>query len=191
MVLENISLILSTIALVSLLGVIFYTAVVIREEREAYQENARIFSFCYFIFYLPSWWRESLRTRESIRFEKDDWFAQFTELPYSSLSMEETLRDILGKRELAFDRDSTEIFIPYSLRNRPEIREGTLEIVRVEGTATQNGETRVYSDIFLFKDHRNAQCFMCESQSSVLSGMVEGPYFEEAVKNYRFTTVIS
>ena len=190
MVLENSTLIFSILVLVSFLGVLLYTAIVIKEEREAYRENAQTFSLRSLLFSFPSWWKESLKTDKLLRFEKGDWFAQFSSFPYSSLSGVEAVREIIRDRELVFDGKGTDIGTPYDLKDRPEIKDGTLEIVRIEGTATQYGETRVYYDIFLFKDHRNNQCILCESQSSVLSGMVEGPYFEEVVKNYRFTTAI-
>ncbi len=178
---------LLTIALVFFLGVILYTAVVIKEERDAYREHSLMYSLQDFTFFFPSWWKEVSRTQESIRFERRDWFVQLTVVPYSSLSVLESMKNFIKERKLVFDKNNSNIFRPYSLRTRPEIEDGLLEVVRVEGTATQQGETRVYYDIFLFKDHRNNQCLLCESQSSVLSGMVEGPYFEEAMENYQFS----
>ena len=183
---DNTSLILSTISLITFLGILGHTAIVIKGEKDTYKKKRRLLSFHSFVFLIPSWWQESLSNSELIRFEKGEWFVQFTLHPYSLFPVAKDLSGLIQDKELIFDKGNTKILTPYFLRNRSEIKRGILEVVRIEGQATQYNDERVYYDMVLFKDHDTKKCLLCESRSSILAGIVEGPYFEEAIKNYYY-----
>ena len=48
--------------------------------------------------------------------------------------------------------------------------------------ATEDIENRIYLDIMIYKDIMQEDFLLCISRSSILNGMVEGPYFEEVLK---------
>ena len=57
--------------------------------------------------------------------------------------------------------------------------EGVTLALRVEGKATEKVINRLYLDIYLFQYKEDAYFFI--SRSSVLNGIVEGPFFEEMI----------
>ena len=176
------------------LALLLYTAIVVFEEAAAYRAHARPLFFAHFCFALPSWWRECSRGEGFVIFERNDisldWSVKFEAIPYDPLPLEEIMAKLVGKRRIVFDMDAGAILTTEDFQGRAEVQNGDLEIVRIEGTATESEEGRIYYDIFLFKDNKNRQLLVCESKSSVLNGMVEGPYFEEAVLNYRYLGAI-
>ena len=101
--------------------------------------------------------------------------------------IEEDFKNRIEELELVFDLDSSDILMPADFKDRPEVREGDLEIVRIEGTATQQGTERCYFDAFLFRDHKRGEVLFASSHSSVLNGLVEGPYFEEMILGAHFS----
>ena len=54
-------------------------------------------------------------------------------------------------------------------------------MVRLEGTATQEQTERLYYDAFLVREIKSGHYLYAESKSSILNGLVEGPYFEEVM----------
>ena len=51
-------------------------------------------------------------------------------------------------------------------------------MVRLEGTATADRAERLYYDAFLIRNLKTGSFLYAESKSSILNGLVEGPYFE-------------
>ena len=171
------------------LGGLLYTAFVVMEEDAAYRDNAREIHLGHFRFLLPSWWKLVDKKEDAAQFCRNDvkldWFAGFKILPHGP-SIEKVVQDIVEKKNIVFDRANASILTTRDFGDRPEVRDGLVEIARIEGTATEKEDQRIYYDIFLFKDNKNKQVVLCESKSSVLNGMIEGPYFEKAVINYRY-----
>jgi hypothetical protein len=56
----------------------------------------------------------------------------------------------------------------------------------VEGKASQNVVDRIYYDIYIMRALNDDGYFIFESWSSVLNGLVEGPYFEEGLSELSF-----
>jgi hexokinase len=67
-----------------------------------------------------------------------------------------------------------------------EIQREFQEVIRVEGKASQKVIERIYYDIYLTRRLNEPGYFIFESKSSVLNGLVEGPYFEESLSELEF-----
>ena len=185
---------INLLIILTFLALLLYTAIVVFVEAAAYRANARPLFFRHFCFALPSWWRESSRGQGFVIFERNDisldWSVKFEAIPYDPLPPEAIMAKLVGDRRIVFDMGTGAVLVTEDFQDRAEVQNGDLEIVRIEGTATESEEGRIYYDIFLFKDNKNGQLIVCESKSSVLNGMVEGPYFEEAILNYRYLDAI-
>lgn len=181
----DISFSLSWIFLGLFLVAMIYTMIVIREEKASYKDNARAKDFGPYVFPVPSWWSCTTETESLLVFERTDtrydWKAQIFWLTESlpSLSIEERFIEILKQKHLEFDEINSVIHEPESFKQHPLVQSGRWDICRVEGTATLSQVERVYYDAFLIRDLVLDKYLYCESKSSVLNGLVEGPYFEE------------
>jgi hypothetical protein len=166
-----------------LIGLGLYTMRVIRREGSTFREESLPHQFHALNLHVPKWWTQTRADSDVIQFERTDtrydWWARFTLLKDTRL-----LTDILAEKverdELDYDRDDVVIETdPRVLFRRDSMR--GCAVVRVEGKASQRIEDRIYLDIFLIRPVGMEGCYLCESRSSVLNGMVEGPYFEECL----------
>ena len=82
--------------------------------------------------------------------------------------------------DVVFETDSRVLF------RDSEIQEHFQEIIRVEGKASENVVERIYYDIYIMRAQNDSGYFIFESKSSVLNGLVEGPYFEESLAELGF-----
>lgn len=164
---------------------LLYTLIVVLEEKDSFLENAKDFSFKQFSFKIPSWWGLVKNEEDLIRWERTDtrydWSAtlKLEKELNKDISIEEDFKNRIEELEMVFDLDSSDILMPSDFKDRDEVIKGHLELVRIEGTATQSGTERCYLDAFLIRDHLRQECLFATSLSSVLNGVVEGPYFEE------------
>lgn len=180
---------LSWALLAAFLLFLAYTLVVVKEEKASFKESAKDYSFHQFTFKVPSWWGLIEEKENLVRWQRTDtrydWEAKLereTTLN-KNISIEEDFKNRIEELELIFDLDSSDILMPADFKDREEVEKGELEIVRIEGTATQKGTERCYFDAFLFRDHKRGETLFASSHSSVLNGLVEGPYFEEMMKS--------
>lgn len=180
--------------LILLLFILFliYTLIVVAEEKESFLENALDFNFRQFHFKTPSWWGLIEKKDNLVIWKRTDtrydWEAklEYEEFLNEEISIEEDFKNRIEKLQMVFDLDSSDILMPGDFRERPEVMDGSLELVRIEGTATQAGTERCYLDAFLIRDHKRKATLFATSLSSVLNGLVEGPYFEEMMLNLRW-----
>jgi hypothetical protein len=168
---------------------IAYTMVVIKEEMTSYKENALDFPFHQFLFKFPSWWGKTHQSPNKISFERTDtryeWMATFEYLKAKdNLSTEEQMVELIKQKSILFDPDTSIIKNPSDFKEHPGVLSGRFEIVRVEGTATQDETDRIYLDSFLVKDLKDKSLLWATSLSSILNGLVEGPYFEEVMLSF-------
>ncbi|MEC7277926.1 MAG: hypothetical protein VXV96_16515 [Bdellovibrionota bacterium] len=184
---------LSWTILFGFLAFLAYTLIVVKEEKASFKESAKECSFHQFRFQVPSWWGLVEESENLLKWKRTDtrydWEATLkreTTLN-KDISIEEDFKNRIEELELVFDLDSSDILMPADFKDRPEVREGDLEIVRIEGTATQQGTERCYFDAFLFRDHKRGEVLFASSHSSVLNGLVEGPYFEEMILGAHFS----
>jgi hypothetical protein len=173
-----------------------YTMIAIREEKEAYIENAVELEMKNFMFFLPSWWTKTSDDADEnyISFERTDtrydwkaelqWFDGSDEL--DKLSIDEILIKKLRDLKLIFDPEESHAGVPLALEEFLPYKEGRIDIIHIEGTATEDQSERVYFDSYLIKDLLNNSYILAKSRSSVLNGGVEGPYFEEMMRTFEF-----
>jgi hypothetical protein len=100
--------------------------------------------------------------------------------------MPDLLEEKLDLEKIEFDMDVTFETDSRVLFRDSEIQEYFQEIVRVEGKASQNVVDRIYYDIYIMRALNDQGYFIFESWSSVLNGLVEGPYFEEGLSELSF-----
>lgn len=173
--------------------------IAIKEEQQAYVENAKEFELKNFLFFLPSWWTNTTESYDKdpatqAVFERTDtrydwradleWFENSEELQIKSL--DEILVSKLQELQLIFDPEESVIDIPTSFEEFIPYKEGRIDIIHIEGTATEDVSERVYFDCYLIKDNINEAYLLAKSRSSILNGSVEGPYFEEVMRTFEF-----
>lgn len=165
---------------------ITYSAFVIKNEKVRAFENSITKVFGGVEFNLPKWWTKTLEKKDTLIFERTDttydWSATFKELPasYSDLTLQEVFEKYALENEIIFDEENAIIKTPNEILSFKNIG---FDALRVEGTATRSSEYRLYIDLVVFKN--DSRAYMLESKSSVLNGMLEGPFFEEMILNVK------
>lgn len=172
----------SVVALILL--ALVYTMIVIKEEPKSYLENAKALNFSGLKLLVPSWWTQTKDSPEEIRFERTDtrydWHAGLYVFDWvnQEQDIEQALIEWLQNKDVLFDEVNSVIHNPSDYKDNEYVQSGEWEIVRLEGTATQSQTERVYLDTYLIRDKLHQKQYFCESRSSVLNGIIEGPYFE-------------
>jgi hypothetical protein len=173
----------SSVVLLILWGL--YTLRVIKNEKTHFKYHSKTFPLLHYRLFVPAWWGVTLNNPElpALKFERTDtrydWYAYFSwKKNPKSQSLEDLAQEWLKSEEIEIDPDRklTEDF-------RFGIQENVESFYRIEGTATEKESERIYYDLCLIKDKRYEGYFFAESKSSVLNGLVEGPYFEETLKH--------
>lgn len=183
----NVRFIFEWISLILLLGFGIYTMWVIKNEKKTYIKNAREVVFKKFKLYVPSWWGEvPTDSEQELCFKRTDtryeWEARFTwSESGDKRDLIELFKSHIEKRKILFDEDTSIIYNPSDFKEGALIQSGLYEMVRLEGTATEDQENRLYYDAFLVREKESGSFLYAESRSSILNGLVEGPYFEEVM----------
>lgn len=186
----SLSFIFEWLFLFLLIGHGIYTMSIIKNEKKNYLKNAKNIEFKKFKLLVPSWWGEIPSHSENILIFKRldtryDWQATFTWTPEDIDEKKEDIielfKKLIVKRKILFDEDSSIIYNPSDFKDGALILSGLYEMVRLEGTATQDAQERLYYDAFLIREKQSGAFLYAESKSSVLNGLIEGPYFEEVM----------
>ena len=170
-----------------LIGLGIYTMWVIKNEKMSYLKDGRSVEFKKFKFLVPKWWGEIPSNSENeLIFKRLDtkyeWTAIFTWTPEGNFGdLIELFKEHIVKRKILFDEDSSIIYNPSDFKEGALILSGLYEMVRLEGTATEDCQERLYYDAFLIREKQTGSYLYVESKSSVLNGLVEGPYFEDVM----------
>ncbi len=173
-----------------ILGMI-YAAYVIKNEKRTFLETAVPLTFKHFDFHIPSWWTNTSKEDAVLVFERTDtyydWKAHFRWLPFNDGDEQKELKtafaEIIKDKNIVFDSDTSVIKNPSDFQSHQIFQDEEPDMIRVEGTATQDQQERIYYDAFLIRDKKQKGFLFCESRSSILNGMLEGPYFEEVLLN--------
>jgi len=178
------------VVIVLILGAI-YTMKIIGEEKSTFKDDSYEVQFGRLSLMIPNWWSITDQTNNHLRFERTDtrydWYANFSYFPdHGGKSMPDLLSEKLDLEGVEFDMDVVFETDSRVLFRDDEIQEYFQEIIRVEGKASQNVTERIYYDIYLMRAQDDAGYFIFESRSSVLNGLVEGPYFEESLAELSF-----
>ena len=164
---------------------------VIGDEKSSFKDESYEVTFGNLSLIIPNWWTIVEETSNHLRFERTDtrydWHAIFTYFPdHQEKSMPQLLEDKFNLENIEFDMDVVFETDSRVLFRDSRIQEYFQEVIRVEGKASQNVVDRIYYDVYLMRGLNDKGYFIFESWSSVLNGLVEGPYFEESLSELSF-----
>ncbi len=187
MIMANLTLAFQWLVFFIIMGLGVYTLKVIKNEKRNYLENAQTVLFKDFILLTPRWWTLiNTDSENEISFKRTDtrydWEARFAwHEEKSELDLIELFKEKIHARRILFDEENSVIHNPSDFIDKDLIKSGRFEMVRLEGTATADRMDRMYYDAFLIRELSSGHYLYAESKSSVLNGLVEGPYFEEVM----------
>lgn len=173
-----------------ILGAI-YTMKIIGQEKSTFKDESYEVRFGRLSLTIPNWWTITEQSDNELKFERTDtrydWFAKYSYFPtHNDLPLDELLKQKLDLLQLEFDQDVVFETDSRVVFRDSEIQEYFQEMIRVEGKASQNVMDRIYYDIYIMRGLEDSGYFIFESLSSVLNGLVEGPYFEESLAELSF-----
>ncbi|MDA9189659.1 hypothetical protein N9O57_01625 [bacterium] len=142
---------------------------------------------------VPPWWTQVEKDSQKLNrltFKRTDtryeWHASFSYHFEDLASVEEKYKEIIKSKGILFDevpsvihRDQT---APKLIRHYKDT-----QAVRIESTATGPDSKRMYFDLTLIYFPSKGAYLLCENQSSVLNGMVEGPFYDKVLKNLDYS----
>ncbi|MCY4645111.1 MAG: hypothetical protein OXB88_10880 [Bacteriovoracales bacterium] len=177
------------IVLALLMAALLYTAIVIKREKLGYFQYGRRKRFYDYTFLVPSWWKLVEESRGLMRFERGDerydWVARFERKPcLPSSDAKELVQGECERLGIDFDEDRLERIEDARFIQCPQGKKtlGPCSL-RLVGTAGQFGTKRCHLDLLVIKRAGRAHYDLFYSWSSVLHALVEGPYFDEVLKN--------
>jgi hypothetical protein len=177
-------LVFEWLSLVLLMGLGVYTMWIIKNEQKTYIKNSRVVAFKQFKLFTTTWWGEiPTDSEDELCFKRldtrYDWEARFIwNSAGDHRDLIELFKEHIHHRKILFDEDTSIIYNPTDFRDSELITSGLYEMVRLEGTATADRQDRLYYDAFLIREIKSGSFLYAESKSSILNGLVEGPYFE-------------
>lgn len=188
--------ILDWLILLTLIGGAIYTMKIIGQEKSSFKDDSYEVSFGRLRLQIPRWWSMTEELSPRIKFERTDtrydWYAVFEHFPeHQGLPLPELLKQKLDREEIEFDEDVTFETDSRVLFRDSQVQEHFQEVIRVEGKASQGVVDRIYYDIYITRGLEESGYFIFESRSSVLNGLVEGPYFEESLSELGLESEIS
>ncbi len=176
--------------LIGVLIFLFYTAKKIQYEKIEFLDDATWTNFFEFKLPIPKWWSMTEEHSKLVFHRTDtryDWVARFSK-EKSEDSVDEFILSYLENNKIVLDNsyDSYEKTVnsEYLILDQ-EVNQKISEFVRYEATATVHNLKRAYFDLIAFRGKDKKSIFFFESRSSILNGCVEGPYFEESIKNLK------
>ena len=187
MVIANIGLAFEWLAFFLLMALGVYTMRVIKNEKRNYLENAQEIIFKNFKLITPRWWSlVDTGSEDEICFKRldtrYDWEARFIwNTSPSDKDLIELFKEQIHARKILFDEENSVIHNPTDFVEKDLIKSGEYEMLRLEGTATADRQDRLYYDAFIIRHIKLGHYLYAESKSSILNGLVEGPYFEEVM----------
>lgn len=173
---------------ISFMLFLLYGAYAIKREPQDYYETAVPTTFGDYELFIPSWWTLTESDNRSLKFERTDtrydWIGKFQVKNCApNLTAEDVIKLESKRMEIVFDEEilittnDSDVILDEYLREKLK---GSF--ARLESMATQFGTERIYMDLVVIKEPEKDFYYMFYSWSSVLNGMVEGPYFEEVMK---------
>jgi hypothetical protein len=177
--------------LIILIGGALYTLRIIGQEKSSFKQECYEVHFADLTLMIPNWWSLTEQTPNRFKFERTDtrydWYAYYTYFPnHEDKELTKILEEKLNQEGIEFDSDVVFETDSRVLFRDDRIQEQFQEVIRVEGKASQNVVDRIYYDIYLMRRLEDKGYFLFESRSSVLNGLVEGPYFEESLSELSF-----
>lgn len=180
--------------LLLLIGAALYTLKIVRQESTDFLDESFEVEFGKISLPIPRWWSITHQEKYLIQFARTDtrydWYARFEFFPgENEVSLPDILHNKIEREELDYDKHDVVIETnSQHLFKDSDTQKYFIEVIRVEGKASQRIEDRVYFDMYLFRHKAENGYYLCESRSSVLNGLVEGPFFEECLSLMKIKT---
>ena len=179
--------------LLAVLGFAIYALFIIKNEKQTFIDESSPLSLGEVSLDIPNWWTLTREEENSYYYERTDTrYEWFSKLDFVTANEFEKIEDIFDryilKQSVQFDPDVTITTNPRHLFFAEGTADKIIECLRVEGMGTQHGNKRIYWDVYLFRLNDSSDYYIFESWSSVLNGMLEGPFFEESVSRMRITS---
>ena len=167
-----------------------YAMFVIKNEKETYDDESSPLNIGQIQIRIPHWWTQTKNSDSSYYFERTDtryeWYCKLDFIQPESFQKIEDIFDLyIQEKNVQFDPDVTITTNPTHLFFAPGVSDKIIECLRVEGMGTQNNNKRIYWDVYLLRLGDDPAYYIFESWSSVLHGMLEGPFFETAVSRLK------
>ncbi len=177
----------SWLAVSLFLLVLIYAAKVISREKKQFHQDGSWITWKNFELFVPAWWTQKNENWDSLFFYRADthydWF--FTATLSTHPAIESAKISYLTTNHITLDAEAVITTEKNYLLKNKLILDEVEDFLRIESTATENEEDRIYLDVIWIKFKNNAVIEFI-SKSSVLSGGVEGPYVEEVIKEIKF-----
>jgi hypothetical protein len=172
-----------SLVILGLLGLL-YAAFTIKNEKKTFKDESYLIKFGQIQIPIPNWWTQETKSPTHLLFYRSDtryaWEAHFHFIDEET-ALTQALENYVQKNKIVFDPDVLIETNSHHFIQNQALADSFTEAIRVEGTATQNVEDRMYIDLVLIRKNNEKGYFLFTSLSSVLNGSVEGPYFEEAI----------
>jgi hypothetical protein len=161
------------------------------QERSSFKEDSYEVQFGLLSLTIPNWWTITGQDKNHLIFERTDtrydWYARFEYFPeHQDLPLDKILENKLNLEKLEFDQDVVFETDSRVIFRDTDIQRHFQEVIRVEGKASQDVVERTYYDVYIMRGLEDQGYFIFESRSSILNGLVEGPYFEESLAELSF-----
>jgi hypothetical protein len=173
---------------------ILYTIYHIRKEDLSYEKNSRNYFLHGFKLKVPLWWSVKSEEKNCLVFERQDtrydWIAMFKIIPKKNQDILTDFEDYVKEKNILFDPGPSVIHGPKEFSSLTAAHP-SVKVVRVESTATANEIERIYYDLACLSFTDKDFVLICESTSSVLNGLIEGPFFEKVLKNIEYEESVS
>ncbi len=179
----NIEFGLDWVVLICFLAGLVYTMKIIKSESDLVLKNGVFHRLGEIELLTPPWWSATTHSEDKLVFERTDtrydWRGSFEKLqvPSGEFNLQEFFVKLIQAKEL--ELDEIHAFTPAESEHEGH------RVLHIESTATARGIERMYYDAYLVLSLDGMNLYYFESLSSVLNGMVEGPYFEGAAKTFR------
>lgn len=174
----------SWILFATLLTVFGYTMWVVKREPQLAKKFGHRYDFQGFSFSTPSWWKKKAEGTHLIRFERPETNYQFSaRFELSKQRPRLAVLNFMEKYQIKFDSPELEQNILQSNLKGMRLANSLQEFYRMEGLASLPGHERRYYDLCALRLKGTSDTLICIHESSVLSGTIEGPYFESVIKS--------
>lgn len=167
-----------------------YSAFAIKGEKKSYKDEANWFEWGKVQILIANWWtQKNTLKKDYLEFHRADtnyeWLSHFEILKSEDFEVASHFGEFyLNQQNIKLDTDCDRTIKAQYLFLNEDLISKVQSFFRIEGMGTEGQEKRIYLDLVIFNLKDNAQEFyLAQSWSSVLNGCVEGPYFEEALKN--------
>jgi hypothetical protein len=178
--------------IVLFLGIFLLTYMLrsIGSEKKSFYQDGKWINWKNFKFFIPAWWSQKNENtdQELIFYRADthyDWY--FAVNLFSKNSLQETKELYLHQHHIIVDDDAVITKDAAFLIQDANFLASISQFYRIESTATENQEERIYLDAVWIEFH-TGEVLQMISKSSVLNGGIEGPYVEEVIKGIKFNS---